>query len=96
VTTLSRGLAMQGLVLRTHSSRDARSVTLSLTHKARQELAKLASSKASFDDWVFSSVNPQQLDDVGRNLTRLRQNLARLRTRLAMRRADDVTGPGCR
>jgi DNA-binding MarR family transcriptional regulator len=86
VTTQSRRLAMQGLLLRTHSSRNVRFVTMSLTHKAHQALARLASSKPSLDDCFFSGVNAKELDDVTRNLTRLRQNLAKLRRRQAMRR----------
>jgi DNA-binding MarR family transcriptional regulator len=93
VTTQSRRLAMQGLVLRTRSSRDARSVTLSLTHKAHQSLAKLASSEASLQDCVFSGVNAHELDDVTRKLARLRQNLAKLRRPQAIRRTDGVIGP---
>jgi DNA-binding MarR family transcriptional regulator len=96
VTTQSRRLAMQGLLLRTHSSRDARVVTMSLTHKAHQALARLTSSKASLDDCIFSGVNAQELDDVTRKLTRLRQNLAKLRTRQGIRRTEGVIGPGCR
>jgi DNA-binding MarR family transcriptional regulator len=93
VTTQSRRLARQGLLLRTHLSREARLVTLSLTHKA---LARLASSKASLEDCIFSAVNAHELDEVTRKLTRLRQNLAKLRRRQAMRRTDGVIGPGCR
>jgi DNA-binding MarR family transcriptional regulator len=88
VTVQSRRLATQGLVLRAHSSSDARVVTMSLTHKAHQALSRLASSKASLDDCIFSAVNPYELDDLARKLTRLRQNLAKLPTRQAMRRAD--------
>ena len=88
VTAQSRRLAMQGLVLRAHSSRDTRVVTMSLTHKAHQALARLASSKASLDDCIFSAVNRCELDDLARKLTRLRQNLAKLPTRQAMRRTD--------
>jgi DNA-binding MarR family transcriptional regulator len=88
VTAQSRRLAMQGLVLRAHSSSDARVVTMSLTHKAHQALSRLASSKASLDDCIFSDVNPSELDDLARKLTRLRQNLAKLPTRQAMRRTD--------
>ena len=77
VTTQSRRLAMQGLLLRTHSSRDARVVTLSLTHRAHQALARLASSQASLDDCIFSGVNAHELDELARKLTRLRQNLAK-------------------
>jgi DNA-binding MarR family transcriptional regulator len=80
---------MQGLVRRTHaSSSDARVVTVSLTHKAHQALARLASSKALLDDCIFSDVNPSELDDLARKLTRLRQNLLKLPTRHAMRRTD--------
>ena len=84
VTTQGRRLALQGLLLRTHSSRNARFVTMSLTHKAHQALARLASSKASLDDCIFSGANAHELDDVTRNLTRLRQNLVKLRRRQAI------------
>jgi MarR family transcriptional regulator, organic hydroperoxide resistance regulator len=88
VTARSRRMVRQGLLLRTHSSRDVRLVTISLTHKAHQALARLASSKPSLDDCLFSGVNAKELDDVTRNLTGLRQNLAKLRRRQAMRRTD--------
>jgi MarR family transcriptional regulator, organic hydroperoxide resistance regulator len=94
VTTQSRRLVRQGLLLRTHSSRDGRFVTMSLTHKAHQALARLASSRALLDDCVFAGLNAHEFHDVTRKLTGLRQNLVKLRRRQAMRRTDGVASLG--
>ncbi len=83
VATQSKSLEKHGFVRRVSSSEDARVVLMSLTDKARKEIASLHSRQQSTKEAIFSELNDRGLRDVNEKLSMLRERFQRAAKRLA-------------
>jgi MarR family transcriptional regulator, organic hydroperoxide resistance regulator len=68
VTAQTKSLETAGLVRRTTSPVDARIVLLSLTDKARNEIAKLAARRRVLEDSIFSGISERALSETKKTL----------------------------
>jgi MarR family transcriptional regulator, organic hydroperoxide resistance regulator len=68
VTAQTKSLEMAGLVRRATSAADARIVLLSLTEKARNEIAKLATRRRALEDSIFAGIGERALTETKKTL----------------------------
>jgi DNA-binding MarR family transcriptional regulator len=64
VTTQTKILEKSGLLTRTASPSDARSVLMSLTDKAHLEIAKFSAKRNELFDFIFADVSDRTLRDI--------------------------------
>jgi len=69
VTAQTKSLEMAGLVKRTTSPADARIVLLSLTDKARSQIANLATRRKLLEDSIFEGISDRALSETKKTLT---------------------------
>lgn len=77
VTTQSKLLEKVGLLKRRGSADDARIVLLSLTDKARKQMAALSPQQQILNEFVFADYNRKDLADLVDKLTRLTEKYAK-------------------
>ena len=83
VTMHSKSLERNGFVRRVSSSEDARIVLMSLTDKACKKIAGLHSEQQSIRESIFAGLNDQELSDLNKKLSMLRERFKRAAKRLA-------------
>ncbi|MGV7212011.1 MarR family winged helix-turn-helix transcriptional regulator [Bradyrhizobium sp. UFLA05-112] len=81
VTNQTKSLEKDGLLSRAPRADDARYVLMSLTAKAKAEIAKLAKRKLALNSTMFNEFDEKSLADLNAALTRIAKN-ARLASRL--------------
>jgi len=84
VTTQTKLLERKGLLRRIPSDQDARVVLMSLSDKARRDLAPFFQKWGDFHRFMFSDFSPPALRDFARSLDALKR-----RTEMLRRRAGD-------
>ena len=81
VTNQTKSLEKNGLLLREPGANDARYVLMSLTAKARAEIAKLSKRKLALNSTMFNELDEKSLAELNATLTTVAKN-ARLAARL--------------
>lgn len=84
VTTQSKLLETKGFIKRQPSREDARVVQMSLTSKAYQQLAKLASQQEALNDFIFAEFDDDELDDFTGKLIALQNRLEKACIRVTL------------
>ncbi len=92
VTAQTKSLERWGFLVRATSPSDARIVLMSLTDKARREIAKLAATRNKFSDYVFADIGDRTVRDITDSLSRIRQRVetAALQMKLDSRESKRV------
>ncbi|MFZ2156668.1 MAG: MarR family winged helix-turn-helix transcriptional regulator [Bradyrhizobium sp.] len=83
VTTQTKSLEKAGFVTRITSAVDARFVLMSLTSKARTEIAKLSAQRRALNESLFAGLDDQGLQDVTNKLTEIMKNAEKAARRLS-------------
>lgn len=83
VTTQTKSLEKAGFVTRTTSTTDARFVLMSLTAKARSEIANLSAQRQALHESLFAGLDDQGLRDVTKKLMEIVKNAERAARRLS-------------
>lgn len=76
-TALSKKLEKQGYLERRQDPEDGRLVLLSLTAKAKREIAKLSEKRKAVNDSIFSELPPEELRSIIERFSRIRSRLER-------------------
>ena len=84
VTTQSKLLEKKGFVKRRSSQEDARVVQMSLTGKAFQQLATLASQQEALDDFIFAEFGDGELEEFTKRLVALQNRLEKASLRVTL------------
>lgn len=84
VTIQTKSLEKAGFVRRITSTADARFVLMSLTDKARAEIAKLSMQRTALNDSIFAGLDDQALRDITDRLTVIKNNAEKAARRLAI------------
>lgn len=77
VTTQTKGLEKAGFVTRIASPTDARFVLMSLTDKARAEIAKLSERRRALNESIFAGLDDPTLQEITERLTEIMKNAER-------------------
>lgn len=83
VTTQTKSLEKAGFLTRTTSATDARFVLMSLTAKARAEIAKLSVQRDALNESIFAGLDDHALQDVTDRLTGIMKNAEKAARRLS-------------
>jgi MarR family transcriptional regulator, organic hydroperoxide resistance regulator len=83
VTTQTKRLEKHGFMRRIPSVDDARVVLMSLSDKARKQVASLSARQEILNEFIFSDVDDRELRDLNDKLTMLKYRLAKAPLRLA-------------
>jgi MarR family transcriptional regulator, organic hydroperoxide resistance regulator len=83
VTTQTKMLENSGFVRRTTSSDDGRVVLMSLSDKARKQIAHLSSRQEVLDKFIFSDFDDRTLKDIADRIASLKDRLEKAALRLA-------------
>jgi len=84
VTTQTQSLAKAGLVTRIPSTTDARFVMMSLTDKAREDIAKLSTQRRALNDFIFGGLDGEMLRGITDKLMVIKNNAEKAARRLAL------------
>jgi len=84
VTTQTKSLERAGLLTRIPSPNDARFVLMSLTQKARGEIAKLSDRRKALHASIFGALGSQDLADLNTRLDAIRKAADRAVRQLAL------------
>lgn len=84
VTTQSKLLEQRGLLRRKPSADDGRVVRMSLTEKARRQLADLSEHQTAISDYVFEEFGERELQELTDNLATLNGRLEKARLKIAL------------
>jgi DNA-binding MarR family transcriptional regulator len=83
VTTQTKSLEKAGFVTRITSTTDARFVLMSLTSKARTEIARLSAQRQALNESIFAGLDDQALQDVTKKLAEIVKNAEKAARRLS-------------
>jgi len=83
VTTQTKMLENSGFVRRTTSSDDGRVVLMSLSDKARKQIAHLSSRQEVLDKFIFADFDDRTLKDIADQIASLKDRLEKAALRLA-------------
>lgn len=83
VTTQTKMLEKAGFLTRVVSANDARFVLMSLTSKARAEIAKLSERRHALNESIFAGLDDRGLLEVTDTLTEIMKNAERAARRLS-------------
>lgn len=83
VTLQTKSLEKAGFITRTASTADARFVLMSLTSKARAEIAKLSAQRRSLNESVFAGLDDRTLRGITDRLTEIMKNAEKAARRLS-------------
>lgn len=83
VTTQTKMLENSGFVRRTTSSDDGRVVLMSLSDKARKQIAHLSSRQEVLDKLIFADFDDRTLKDIADQIASLKDRLEKAALRLA-------------
>jgi MarR family transcriptional regulator, organic hydroperoxide resistance regulator len=75
VTAQTKSLESSGFLIRRVSAADARIVLMSLTHAARNRIAKLSARRKLLNHLIFSDFNDRSLRDITDKLTLIRNRI---------------------
>jgi len=78
VTTQTKMLENSGFVRRTTSSDDGRVVLMSLSDKARKQIAHLSSRQEVLDKFIFADFDDRTLKDIADQIASLKDRLEKL------------------
>ena len=84
VTNQTKSLEKTGLLAREPSPDDGRFVLMSLTAKARAEIAKLAKKRQALNATMFGSLDERSLNDLNAKLSTIRKNARLASQKLAI------------
>jgi DNA-binding MarR family transcriptional regulator len=84
VTTQTKSLEKAGFVTRITSATDARYVLMSLTSKARAEIAKLSAQRQALNESIFAGLDDCELQSVTDTLARIMKNAEKAARRLSV------------
>jgi len=84
VTNQTKSLEKTGLLAREPSPDDGRFVLMSLTAKARTEIAKLAKKRQALNATMFGSLDERSLNDLNAKLSAIRKNARLAAQKLAI------------
>jgi DNA-binding MarR family transcriptional regulator len=84
VTNQTKSLEKTGLLAREPSPDDGRFVLMSLTTKARAEIAKLAKKRQALNATMFDSLDERSLNDLNAKLSVIRKNARLASQKLAI------------
>jgi DNA-binding MarR family transcriptional regulator len=84
VTNQTKSLEKTGLLAREPSPDDGRFVLMSLTAKARAEIAKLAKKRQALNATMFGSLDERSLNDLNAKLSAIRKNARLASQKLAI------------
>jgi DNA-binding MarR family transcriptional regulator len=83
VTTQTKMLENSGFVRRTTSSDDGRIVLMSLSDKARKQIANLSSRQELLDKFIFADFNDRTLKEIADQIASLKARLEKAALKLA-------------
>lgn len=73
ISAQTKGLEKSGFLNRTASPVDARIVVMSLTDKARKEIAKLSARRNELNEFMFADIGNRTLEEITKTLKLIRR-----------------------
>lgn len=88
VTTQTKVLERHGFLARETSPLDARVVLMSLTNKARKEIARLEARRKTVNDFIFADLTDKALGETTETLALIRRRVERAALQLNLERSQ--------